>query len=351
MHKRASCPVQVGTVQLGGGAPVAIQSMTNTDTRDVDATVAQILRLEAAGCEIVRAAVFDEDCARALGAIRRRIHIPLVADVHFSSKLAIAAIKNGADKLRINPGNIGSEARVAEVVAAAKDHGTPIRVGVNSGSLEKQLLNRYGGPTPEALAESALGEVALLERLGFSNIVIAIKASTVTDNVAANRIAAARVNYPFHLGVTEAGTAYEGALRSAVGIGTLLMEGIGDTIRVSLSGDPAPEVEAARIILQAAGLRGGVHVVSCPTCGRCGIDVAGIAQEVTAALRALDSDLKVAVMGCVVNGPGEARECDVGIAGGKEYGLLIERGKPPVKLPAGQLRDALIQRVHELAQK
>jgi len=349
LTRRKSLPIAIGDRILGGDNPVLIQSMTNTDTRDVAATVAQIHALEAAGCDIVRAAVFDGDCARAIGAIRREIHVPLVADVHFSHRLAIQAIENGVDKLRINPGNIGDEAKVEAVVSAAKAYGVPIRVGVNSGSLEKAMLERYGGPTPEALAESALREVAVLEKFGFDQIVIAVKASDVINTVLANRYIADKTPYPLHLGVTEAGTAYEGALRSAVGIGSLLLDGIGDTLRVSLSGDPVPEVGAAATILQACGLRRGVHVVSCPTCGRCGIDVAGIATEVAEALRGLDSDLKVAVMGCVVNGPGEARECDVGIAGGKEYGLLLERGKDPVKLPAAELRDALLARVFALA--
>jgi len=343
MKRRVSRTVQVGNVTLGGDAPIAIQSMTNTDTRDVRATVEQILALEAAGCEIIRASVYDEACAKAIGEIKKNIHIPLVADIHFNASLAIAAIENGVDKLRINPGNIGSRDRVERVAHAARDHGVPIRVGVNSGSLSREVLDRFGGPTAEALAHSALEEVAVLESVGFEDIVIAIKSTSVIENVEANRVLAASCDYPLHIGVTESGTVGYGSIKSAVGIGTLLMEGIGDTLRVSLSGSPVPEVPAAQQILQACGLRTfRPEIISCPTCGRCGIDVEAMAREVAERVEGITRPLKIAVMGCVVNGPGEAREADFGLAGGKEYGLVFSRGKEPRKVARDKLLDELL---------
>ena len=326
--KKLARKVLVGGVAVGGGAPVSIQSMTNTDTRDVDATAAQILRLEEAGCEIVRASVYDMDCARAIGPIKQRIHIPLVADIHFDYKLALAAIENGVDKLRINPGNIGSAAHVREVTAAAKEHGVPIRIGVNGGSLHKDLLKKYGGPTPEALVESALSHVALLEAEGFYDTVISIKSSDVVTTVAANRLLSEKVDYPLHLGVTEAGAGEQALIKAAAGLGTLLLSGIGDTVRCSITGDPVEEPRAAMNILRAIGLRKeGVEVVSCPTCGRCRVDLAAIVEQVKSALPETKIPLKLAVMGCVVNGPGEAREAELGIAFAPGGCMVFEKGR------------------------
>ena len=320
--------VLVGGVPIGGGAPVTVQSMTNTDTRDVEATVEQILRLEQAGCQIVRASVYDMQCAEAIGPIRRRIHIPLVADIHFDHRLAIAAVENGVDKLRINPGNIGSADRVRELVAAAREHGVPIRIGVNGGSLQKELLRQYGGPTPEALVESALSHVALLEKEGFYDIVISIKSSSVATTVAANRLLSEKVDYPLHLGVTEAGAGMEAVIKASAGLGALLLSGIGDTVRVSITGDPAAEPEAAIGILRAIGLRReGVEVVSCPTCGRCRVDLASIVEEVKQSLPETKTSLKLAVMGCVVNGPGEAREAELGIAFAPGGCMVFQKGE------------------------
>ena len=348
MARRKAKPVRVGSLTLGGQAPIYIQSMTNTDTRDVAATVAQILELEAAGCEIVRCSVYDEACAKAIGAIKAAIHIPLVADIHFNAALAVAAVENGVDKLRINPGNIGSRARVERVAHAARAHGVPIRVGVNSGSLSREMLERYGGPTAEALAQSALEEVAVLESVGFEDIVVAIKSTGVQQTVEANRKLAASCGSPLHLGVTESGTVGYGSIKSAVGIGTLLMEGIGDTVRVSLSGSPVPEVPAAQQILQACGLRVFCpEIISCPTCGRCGIDVEAMAGEVARRVRHVTRPLKIAVMGCVVNGPGEAREADFGLAGGKEYGMVFSRGKRPRKVARDRLLEELVRELEE----
>ncbi len=321
MVREHTRPVKAGAVSIGGGAPITIQSMTNTDTRDVDKTVAQIERLAAAGCEIVRSSVYDMDSASALKEIKRRIRIPLVADIHFDYRLAIAAIEAGMDKLRFNPGNIGSGENVLKLAAAAKDYGVPIRVGVNGGSLEAELLRRYGGPTPEAMVESALKHALLLEQAGFYDIVLSIKSSVVPDMVAACRLAAKKAPYPLHIGVTEAGMGPLAVAKSAVGIGALLLDGIGDTLRVSLTGDPVQEVEAALVILQAAGLRkAGVEIVSCPTCGRCNVDLADIVALVRGALpeEMGARPVKLAVMGCAVNGPGEAREADAGLACGRE---------------------------------
>ena len=316
-----------GGVAIGGGAPVTIQSMCNTHTEDAEATIAQIHALEAAGCEIVRVTVPTLEAAHALSKIKENISIPLVADIHFDYRLAVEAAARGADKIRINPGNIGGEDRVKAVVDACRTHKVPIRIGVNGGSLEKELLAKYGRVTPEALVESALGHVRLLEKFDFTDICLSVKSSDVPLNMAAYRLLHERVDYPLHLGVTEAGTPSMGVLKSAIGIGGLLCEGIGDTMRVSLTADPVEEVYAAKRILRACGLRGGVKVISCPTCGRTEIDLIGLAQEVERRLRTEKAPIKVAVMGCVVNGPGEAREADLGMAGGRDKGIIFRKGE------------------------
>ena len=344
MNKRENTRVvRVGNVSIGGGNPVAVQSMTNTDTRDIEATVAQIKALEAAGCEIVRASVYDEECAVAFRCIKDRISIPIVADIHFSAALAVLAVENGADKLRINPGNIGGPNKVKLVVDAAKAHGVPIRIGVNAGSLEKDKLQKYG-VTAKAMAESALEHVRMLEGMGFDNIVLSLKASFAPLCVNAYREAAELLDYPLHLGITEAGAGNQGLIKSAVGLGALLMEGIGDTIRVSLTGDPVQEIAAAFDILRASGVRQrGIEVISCPTCGRTCIDVEGLARAVEQRTAGIRQHLKVAVMGCVVNGPGEAREADVGIAGGQGMGALFVHGELVRKVPEEKLLDALME--------
>lgn len=325
---RTSTRIHIGPVPVGGGAPVAVQSMTNTDSRDADATLAQIGRLHAAGCEIIRVAVPDQKAAEALPRIRAASPLPVVADIHFSSRLALAALEAGVAALRINPGNIGGPAKVDRVVDAAKAHGASIRVGVNAGSLEKRLLDQYGGPTPEAMTQSALDHVRLLERRGFDAIKISLKSSSVPATIAAYRLLASRCPYPLHVGITEAGTLLRGAVKSAVGIGILLAEGIGDTIRVSLTHDPVREVEVAWHILSSLDLRHrGPQIISCPTCGRTEIDLIGLAESVEARIRNLPDTFTVAVMGCVVNGPGEAREADVGIAGGRGKGILFRKGE------------------------
>ncbi|MGF7003774.1 (E)-4-hydroxy-3-methylbut-2-enyl-diphosphate synthase [Lachnospiraceae bacterium PFB1-21] len=328
MTREHTKEVKIGNVVIGGGHPVAIQSMTNTKTEDVQGTVAQIKRLEAAGCEIVRVAVPTMEAARAIKEIKSQIAIPLVADIHFDYRLAIAAIENGADKIRINPGNIGDEKRVQEVVEAAKRVGIPIRIGVNSGSLEKHILEKYKKVTPEGLVESALEKVRLIENMGYDNLVISIKSSDVMLCAKAHELIAKETNYPLHVGITEAGTLFAGNIKSAVGLGIILSQGIGDTIRVSLTGDPVEEIKSAKLILKTLGLRkGGVTVVSCPTCGRTQIDLIGLAEKVEALVSDMPLDIKVAVMGCVVNGPGEAREADIGIAGGDGVGLIIKKGE------------------------
>lgn len=334
--------VSIGNRTIGGGLPVLIQSMTNTKTEDVDATAAQILSLEEAGCDIIRCAVPTMEAAKALKEIKKRIHIPLVADIHFDYKLAIAAIEYGADKIRINPGNIGSRERIRAVVDAAKEHGIPIRVGVNSGSLEKELIEKYKGVTAEALSESALDKAALIEEMGYDNLVISIKSSDVLMCIKAHELVHAKTDYPLHIGITEAGTAYSGNIKSAVGLGIMLYEGIGDTIRVSLTTDPVLEVRSAKLILKALGLRkGGIEIVSCPTCGRTKIDLIGLANEAEKMLEDISlpegKELKVAVMGCAVNGPGEAKEADIGIAGGVNEGLIIKKGEILRKVPEEKL--------------
>lgn len=336
--------IKIGDVVIGGEHPVVIQSMTNTKTEDVEATVAQIQKLQAAGCEIIRCAVPTMEAALALKEIRRQIHIPLVADIHFDYRLAIAAIENGADKIRINPGNIGNEERLREVVEKAKEYQVPIRVGVNSGSLEKHLLEKYGGVTAQGLTESALDKVRMIEEMGYDNLVVSIKSSDVVMCVKAHELIAEKCSYPLHVGITEAGTVYSGNVKSSVGLGIILYEGIGNTIRVSLTGDPVEEIKTAKLILKALGLRkGGVEVVSCPTCGRTRIDLINLANRVEDMVADIPLDIKVAVMGCVVNGPGEAREADIGIAGGVGEGLLIKKGEIVKKVKEEKLLETLRQ--------
>ena len=340
--------IVVGALRLGGGAPVTVQSMCNTKTWDVEGTVTQIKALRAAGCDIVRLAIPDQRSAEAVSAIKEQVDLPLVADIHFDYRLALTAAERGIDKIRINPGNIGGAENVRAVAEACRARHIPIRIGVNAGSLEKPLLEKYGHPCPEAMVESAKGHVELLTRFGFEDICLSLKSSTVPLTIAAYRMAAETFPYPLHLGVTETGTEWNGTIQSAVGIGTLLSEGIGDTIRVSLTADPVKEVSAGIAILKAAGLRrGGVKFVSCPTCGRTEIDLIGLAERVEAKVRGLDRDLTVAVMGCVVNGPGEAREADYGIAGGKDRGLLFKKGQVLGTYDYDQLCDALLALIHE----
>ncbi len=342
MHRDTTKEIHIGSRTIGGGNPIAIQSMTNTKTEDVDATAAQILELEAAGCDIIRCTVPTPEAAAALSGIKKLIHIPLVADIHFDYRLAIAAIENGADKIRINPGNIGGPERIREVVAAAKMRQVPIRVGVNSGSLEKEIIAKYGRVTAEGLVESALDKVRMIEDFNYDNIVISIKSSDVMMCVRAHQLIAEETHYPLHVGITEAGTVFSGNIKSSVGLALILNEGIGDTIRVSLTGAPADEVRSARLILKTLGLkRGGIEVVSCPTCGRTEIDLIPLAEQVEKMVQDIPLDLKVAVMGCVVNGPGEAREADFGIAGGRHEGLLIRKGEIIRKVPEDQLLAAL----------
>ena len=344
MLREQTKEINIGGVMIGGRNPVAIQSMTNTKTEDVGATVAQILKLEAAGCEIIRCAVPTMEAAEALKEIKKQIHIPLVADIHFDYRLAIAAIENGADKIRINPGNIGSEDRVKAVVDKAKEYNIPIRVGVNSGSLEKPLLEKYGGVTAEGIVESALDKVHMIEKMGYDNLVVSIKSSDVLMCVKAHELIAKECPYPLHVGITESGTVYSGNVKSSVGLGIILYEGIGNTIRVSLTGDPVEETRTAKLILKTLGLRkGGIEVVSCPTCGRTKIDLIGLANQVEKMVADIPLDIKVAVMGCVVNGPGEAKEADIGIAGGIGEGLLIKKGEIIKKVKEEELLEALRQ--------
>ena len=341
--------IVVGGVPIGGGAPVTIQSMTNTPTRNVEATVEQIRRLAAAGCEIIRVAVPDMEAAQAVGEIKKQISIPLVVDIHFDYRLALEAVKQGCDAVRINPGNIGSPDRVAAVAAACKERGVPIRIGVNGGSLEKPLLAKFGGATPEALVESAFGHIKLLEDCDFTDICISLKSSSVPVTMGAYKLMDEKSAYPLHIGVTESGTPKMGILKSAVGIGGLLALGIGDTIRVSLSADPVEEVYAARDILKVAGVRKeGPELISCPTCGRTQIDLIGLANEVEERLKAVDKPITVAVMGCVVNGPGEASAADVGLAGGVGEGLLFKKGEIIKKVPQDKLVDELFRLIETL---
>ena len=342
MRREETKVVQIGNCKIGGGNPIAIQSMTNTKTEDVEATVAQILALEAAGCDIIRCAVPTMEAAEALTEIKKRIHIPLVADIHFDYRLAIAAIEHGADKIRINPGNIGDVSRVREVVEKAKEYNVPIRVGVNSCLLYTSDAAKYGGVTAEGIVESALDKVRMIEEMGYDNLVVSIKSSDVMMCVKAHELIAEQCPYPLHVGITESGTILSGNIKSSVGLGIILYEGIGDTIRVSLTGDPLEEIKSAKLILKTLGLRkGGIEVVSCPTCGRTKIDLIGLANQVENMVADIPLDIKVAVMGCVVNGPGEAKEADIGIAGGIGEGLLIKKGEIVKKVKEEELLDTL----------
>ena len=344
MRREQTKVIQIGNRKIGGGNPIAIQSMTNTKTEDVQATVAQILALEASGCEIIRCAVPTMEAAKALAEIKKQIHIPLVADIHFDYKLAIAAIENGADKIRINPGNIGDISRVKAVVEKAKEYNVPIRVGVNSGSLEKELVEKYGGVTAEGIVESALDKVHLIENMGYDKLVVSIKSSDVLMCVKAHELISEQCDYPRQIGITESGTVLSGNIKSSVGLGIMLYQGLGDTIRVSLTGDPLEEIKSAKLILKTLGLRkGGIEVVSCPTCGRTKIDLIGLANQVENMVADIPLDIKVAVMGCVVNGPGEAKEADIGIAGGVGEGLLIKKGEIIKKVKEEELLETLRQ--------
>lgn len=344
MTRKDTKKIRIGDVWIGGGNPVAIQSMTNTRTEDVEAVTAQILKLEQAGCEIIRCAVPSMEAAEALTEIKKQIHIPLVADIHFDYRLAIAAIEHGADKIRINPGNIGGSDKVRAVVEKAKEYEVPIRVGVNSGSLEKHLVEKYGGVIAEGLVESALDKIHMIEAFGYDNLVVSIKSSDVLMCVKAHELLAEKCPYPLHVGITEAGTLLSGNIKSSVGLGIILHQGIGDTIRVSLTGDPVEEIKSAKLILKTLGLRkGGIEVVSCPTCGRTKIDLIGLANQVEHMTADIPLDIKVAVMGCVVNGPGEAKEADIGIAGGIGEGLLIKKGQIVKKVKEEELLTVLRQ--------
>ena len=347
--RRPTRVIEVGNVKIGGDNPITIQSMCNTDTRDADATIAQIHALQKAGCEVVRVAVPDERAAGALKEIKRQISIPLVADIHFDYRLALTAMENGIDKLRINPGNIGSKDKVQSVVKVALEKNIPIRIGVNAGSLEKSLLEKHGGVTPEALVESALNHAAILEEYHFENIALSVKASSVPLCIEAYRLLSQKTDYPLHLGITEAGTVYGGTVKSAVGIGALLAQGIGDTIRVSLTGDPVEEIKCAKQILQALELRSfGVTFISCPTCGRTEVDLIGIANKVEEHCANIDKNIKVAVMGCVVNGPGEAREADIGVACNKDGGVIFKKGKALRKVSKENLLNELLHEINTM---
>ncbi|MFQ7575328.1 MAG: flavodoxin-dependent (E)-4-hydroxy-3-methylbut-2-enyl-diphosphate synthase [Lachnospira sp.] len=342
MYRDNTKVIKIGNKIIGGGNPIAIQSMTNTHTEDVDATVEQILALEAAGCDIVRCTVPTIEAAKAVADIKKHIHIPLVADIHFDYKMAIAAMENGADKIRINPGNIGGKDKIKAVVDEAKSRNIPIRVGVNSGSLEKELVEKYNGVTAQGLVESALDKVRTIEDLGYDNLVISIKSSDVMMCVKAHELIARETTYPLHVGITESGTSFSGGIKSSIGLGLILNQGIGDTIRVSLTDNPVKEIEAAKIILRTLGLKkGGIEVVSCPTCGRTKIDLIGLASKVEQMVAGYDLDLKLAVMGCVVNGPGEAKEADIGIAGGDGCGVLIKHGEVIKKVKEEELLSVL----------
>ena len=341
-YREKTKEIKIGDRMIGGGNPILIQSMTNTKTEDVQGTVAQILGLEEVGCEIIRCTVPTLEAAKALREIKKQIHIPLVADIHFDYKMALAAMENGADKIRINPGNIGSKEKVKAVVDEAAARGIPIRIGVNSGSLEKELVEKYKGVTAQGIVESALDKVRLIEDMGYDNLVISIKSSDVMMCVKAHELLAGKTPYPLHVGITEAGTVNSGNIKSALGLGLILNQGIGDTIRVSLTGDPREEIRSAKVILRTLGLRkGGIEVVSCPTCGRTRIDLISLAEQVEKMVQKYPLELKVAVMGCVVNGPGEAREADLGIAGGIGEGLLIKKGEIIRKVPEAELLTAL----------
>ncbi|HTZ41007.1 MAG TPA: flavodoxin-dependent (E)-4-hydroxy-3-methylbut-2-enyl-diphosphate synthase [Syntrophales bacterium] len=348
INRKKTRRIKVGTVPVGGNAPVSVQSMTSTDTRDVKATVAQIDRLEQVGCEIIRVAVLDEEAAVAIKSIKKKIGIPLIADIHFNHRLAIAALENGAAAVRVNPGNLGRE-KIREVVAAAKALGASMRIGINSGSLEKSLLKKYGGPRPEALVESALASAAFLEDLGFRAFKLSLKSSDVPTMIRAYRLVSEKTDIPLHLGVTEAGGLLASSIKSSIGIGALLAEGIGDTIRVSVTGDPAVEMTIAYGILRALGIRKvGPDIIACPTCGRCEIDLAKLVEKVEKRLAGMKEYLKIAIMGCVVNGPGEAAEADIGIAGGRGHGILFKRGKPVRKVKEKELLEDLLMEIEAM---
>lgn len=348
MKKRMSKQINVGAVLVGGGAPVSVQSMCNTDTRDVAATLVQINELKSAGCDIVRLAIPDMKAAEAFGEIKKQTDIPLVADIHFDYRLAIACAKGGADKIRINPGNIGSADRVRAVADECGSRSIPIRIGVNGGSLEKDILEKYKSPVPEALCESALGHIKLLEDCGFYDIALSIKSSSVLSTVEAYRKIADMIDYPLHIGVTEAGTEYGGVVKNSIGIGSLLLDGIGDTLRVSLTAPPVREITAGIEILKALGLRNGARLISCPTCGRCRVDMISVANDVTERLANVDKDITVAVMGCAVNGPGEAREADIGIACGDGAALLFKKGEVQRKIPINNAADELLKEIEDM---
>ncbi|PLX77897.1 MAG: 4-hydroxy-3-methylbut-2-en-1-yl diphosphate synthase [Desulfuromonas sp.] len=344
--------ITVGNVAVGGGAPVSVQSMCNTDTRDVAATLEQIRRLDEAGCEIIRCAVPDQEAAEALGAIKKECPMPLIADIHFDHKLALASVEAGVDALRINPGNIGERWKVQEVVSACADRGIPIRIGVNAGSLEKRILEKYGHPTAEALVESAIDNIRILEELSFDQIKVSLKASDVRRTIDAYRLLSSKVDYPLHVGVTEAGTTWSGTIKSAIGIGALLADGIGDTLRVSLTGDPVEEVRVGWEILKSLDLRDrGPVFISCPTCGRCQIDLIDVAEEVERRLHNLPKKISIAVMGCVVNGPGEAREADLGLAGGRGEGIIFRKGELVRRVPQAQMVEALIEEAQAIIEE
>ena len=347
--KKPTRQIHIGPIAIGGGAPCSVQSMCSTDTRDIPATINQITKLAEVGCEIVRCAVLDQDAAAALSQIKQLSPIPVVADIHFDYKLALKVLEGGIDGLRLNPGNIGEKWKVAEIVAAAAERKVPIRIGVNAGSLEKELLERYGHPTAEAMVESAMGHIRILEDLNYREIKVSLKASDVMKTVAAYRLFSEKSDYPLHIGITEAGTVYSGTIKSSVGLGILLADGIGDTMRVSLTGEPVDEIRVAYDILKAVGVRQrGVNFVSCPTCGRCQINLIQVAEEVEKRLQGVDKQITVAVMGCAVNGPGEAREADVGVAGGKGEGLVFRHGEIVRKVPEDQLADALLEEIAKL---
>lgn len=349
IKRRETKKIRVGNLILGGDSPIAVQSMTNTDTRDITATIQQIKRLEEAGCEIVRVAVPDIEAAQAIKSIKKNIGIPLIADIHFDFRLALESMENGVDKIRLNPGNIGDRDKVAKVVNMAKLREIPIRIGVNSGSVEKHILEKYKGITPEGMVESALGHAKILEDLDFRQIAFSIKASSVPMTIAAYRLMADKSKYPLHIGVTEAGTIRKGTIKSSIGLGCLLAEGIGDTLRVSLTGDPVEEVFVGREILKALGLiKGGIEFVSCPTCGRCRIDLIAIAQTIEKRVQSVDKNIKIAVMGCAVNGPGEAKEADIGIAGGDGEALLFKKGEIIRKIPEDKIIEELMAEIEKL---
>ncbi|MDP4092537.1 MAG: flavodoxin-dependent (E)-4-hydroxy-3-methylbut-2-enyl-diphosphate synthase [Bacillota bacterium] len=349
LKRRQTKKIRIGDIFIGGDAPITVQSMTNTDTRDERATVEQIQRLEEAGCEIIRVAVPDMEAADAIKQIKRSIRIPLVADIHFDYRLALASMESGADKIRINPGNIGGKDRVKAVADMAKERGIPIRIGVNSGSVEKNIIEKYGGITPEGMVESALSHARLLEEVDFYDILFSIKASNVPLTIAAYALMSEKSDYPLHIGVTEAGTVYSGTVKSSVGLGALLARGIGDTLRVSLTGDPVEEIRAGIEILKSLGIRkNGIEMVSCPTCGRCQIDLIPVANKLETYLKKSAKNIKVAVMGCAVNGPGEAREADIGIAGGKGEALLFKKGKIIRKIPQDRIVEELLQEIDKM---